>query len=1053
MLEHKLVIDSSERAVMAKYERSPRRSDAYQTEAQLEASFVELLQEQGYEYVPVKNREGLLANLRRQLEALNALVFTDAEWERLLKTEIAKPNEGIEEKTTKIQEDPVRPFTRDDGSLVNVKLIDRETIHNNKLQVINQYVENEGAYKNRYDVTVLVNGLPLVHVELKKRGGSLREAFNQIERYQRESFWADLGLYEYVQIFVISNGTQTKYYSNTTRRAAVKEHGNRSSVETPKSREKKQYKRTTRTFEFTSYWADESNEPITDLIDFAKTFFARNTILNILTRFCVFTRDRDLMVMRPYQIAATERILTRIKTSTNQKRWSGPDAGGYIWHTTGSGKTLTSFKTAQLASLMPEIDKVLFVVDRKDLDYQTMREYDKFQEGAANGNKSAAILERQLRDVDEKGRPREYRIIITTIQKLLIFVRKSQKKRGEHPIFDKHVVLIFDECHRSQFGNMREEIDKAFKKRHVFGFTGTPIFAKNAATGTDVKFKTTEQLFGDKLHSYTIVDAIRDANVLEFRVDYVNTIKAKDNIDEEKKINPIDGEKALHDKKRVANIVRYILERFDAKTKRDEGYDLSKLVNIDDVVRSRREVVEKKRLFRVKGFNSIFATDSVEAAKLFYNEFKRQLGDRFGTSLKVATIFSYAPNEEVSNEDTGNLDEENSDSAEGLDQDSKEFLEGAIADYNAMFGTSYDASAEKFANYYKDLSMRVKNREVDLLIVVNMFLTGFDAPTLNTLWVDKNLRMHGLLQAFSRTNRILNSVKRCGNIVCFRPLQKAVEESIALFGDKDACGIVLMRPYDDYYYGYKDADGRRVAGYSELVVEFQELFPVGTMPVGEKEERDFIEKFGAILRLRNILTSFDEFSDPMLVNDMQDYTSVYNDLHDKYRVNCEKEDIVDDLVFEMELVKQVQFGVDYILALVAKYKEGHCDDKEILATIDKAVNSSPELRPKGDLIRAFIKTVTEETDVQEEWRQFVDARKERELQQIIQDERLKPEKTREFVVNAFEVGTVETSGTQIDALMPPSSRFSAGKDGETRQVKKERIVGKIQKFFERFFGA
>ncbi|MBR4750864.1 MAG: type I restriction endonuclease subunit R [Thermoguttaceae bacterium] len=1042
MLEHKLVINSSESTVMAKYERSPRRSDAYQTEAQLERSFIELLREQGYEYVPVKNREGLLANLRRQLEALNALVFTDAEWERLLKTEIAKPNEGIEEKTTKIQEDPVRPFTRDDGSLVNVKLIDRETIHNNKLQVINQYVENEGAYKNRYDVTVLVNGLPLVHVELKKRGGSLREAFNQIERYQRESFWADLGLYEYVQIFVISNGTQTKYYSNTTRRAAVKENGNRSS-KTPR-------KTTSATFEFTSYWADETNEPIYDLIDFAKTFFARNTILNVLTRYCVFTVDKNLLVMRPYQIAATERILTRIITSTNQKRWSGPDAGGYIWHTTGSGKTLTSFKTAQLASRMPEIDKVLFVVDRKDLDYQTMREYDKFQKGAANGNKSAKILQLQLEDKDEKGRPKESRIIVTTIQKLQIFV--SNFKKSGHPIFDKHVVLIFDECHRSQFGDMHRDIAKAFKKRHIFGFTGTPIFAKNASTGRCANFRTTEQVFGDKLHAYTIVDAIRDANVLEFHVDYVNTIKPKDDVDEDEEINPIDREKVMLAPERVANVVGYILEKFDAKTKRNEGYSISKLLNIEEIAKAKRDVEQTRTVVRLKGFNSIFATASVKAAKTYYNEFKKQLGDRFGTSLKVATIFSYAPNEDVSNDFTGGFDDENSDSADGLPPESREFLDGAIADYNAMFGTSYDTSAEKFANYYKDLSMRVKNREIDLLIVVNMFLTGFDAPTLNTLWVDKNLRMHGLLQAFSRTNRILNSVKKCGNIICFLPLQKAVEESIALFGDKDACGIVLMRPYDDYYYGYTDDEGNHVDGYVELVVEFQELFPVGTMPVGEKEEHDFIEKFGAILRLRNILTTFDEFSDPMLVGDMQDYTSVYNDLHDKYRVNVEKEDIVDDLVFEMELVKQVQFSIDYILALVAKYKEGHCDDKEILATIDKAVNSSPELRPKGDLIRAFIKTVTEETDVQEEWRQFVDDRKERELQQIIQEERLNPEKTREFIDNAFEVGTVETSGTQIDAFMPSSSRFSVGKDGETRQVKKERIVGKIKKFFERFFG-
>ena len=1039
--EYSPILCAEESTVMAKYERTSARSDAYQTEARLEEEFIRILSDQGYDYISIKDCDGLIANLRSELELLNRFTFTDAEWSRFVQEEIAKPNEGIVEKTAKIQEDPIRAFRRDDGTVANVKLFDRQTIHNNHLQIINQYAETGGVHPNRYDVTILVNGLPLVHVELKKRGGSLKEAFNQIERYQYESFWANLGLYEFVQIFVISNGTYTKYYSNTTRHAAIKERSGKANA--PK-------KRVSATFEFTSYWADQSNEPITDLVDFSKTFFARHTLLNILAKYCVFTEDRTLLVMRPYQIAATEKIITRIRTASSQRRWKGVDAGGYIWHTTGSGKTLTSFKTAQLATQLEGIDKVLFIVDRKDLDYQTMKEYDRFQKDAANSNRSAAILQRQLEDRDERGRPKHYKIIITTIQKLQIFVRKFAK--SGHPVFDKHVVLIFDECHRSQFGDMHSDIACAFKKKHMFGFTGTPIFAKNAPTSSSSKLHTTEEAFGEKLHAYTIVDAIRDRNVLPFRVDYVSTMRTKDEFDEEKLVEGIEKQKALEKDVRIANVVSYIIEHFEQKTKRRDAYTYNTLLNISDVASSKREIAQKKEPLRLMGFNSMFAVFSIKAAKLYYAEFKRQLGERFGKSFRVATIFSYAANEDKPDEAQGSLDEENSDDTSGLDQYSRDFLEEAIADYNETFSTSYDTSVDKFPNYYKDLSLRMKNRQVDLTIVVNMFLTGFDAPTLNTLWVDKHLRMHGLLQAFSRTNRILNSVKTFGNIVCFQGLQKEVDESLALFGDREARGVVLMRSFKDYYYGYEDENGDHVKGYVERVEEFQEKFPIGEPPFGESAEHQFVEEFGAILRLRNILTSFDEFSDPVAPIDMQDYTGTYNDLHDKYRKNKEKEDIVDDLVFEMELVRQVEVNIDYILALVAKYKDENCKDTAILDEIDKAINSSPDLRPKGALIHQFIATVSPNTDVVGDWETFVVERREEDFRRLVAEERLNEEGARKLIENYIENGEVETGGTEIDRILPSVSRFGKNKDGETRKEKKTRVIEKLKEFVAKYLG-
>ena len=672
--------------------------------------------------------------------------------------------------------------------------------------MVNQYEETGGARKTRYDVTILVNGLPLVHVELKRRGMAIREAFNQIKRYQRDSFWAGSGLFEYVQIFVISNGTHTKYYSNTTRDQHIKE-----------SREGRRGKKTSNSFEFTSYWADANNRTIPDLDDFAKTFFAKHTILNILTRYCVFTSDKMLLVMRPYQIAAAERILNRIEIAHNYKKMGTREAGGYIWHTTGSGKTLTSFKTAQLATALPYIDRVLFVVDRKDLDYQTMKEYDRFQEGAANSNTSTAVLQRQLEDPDA-------RIIITTIQKLSRFVARNKK----HEVYNKHVVLIFDECHRSQFGEMHQAITKAFKKYYLFGFTGTPIFAANAGSGRNPLLKTTAQAFGEQLHAYTIVDAIRDGNVLPFRIDYVNTMKRKDGAPDEE-VWGIDTEAALGAPERIRAVTSYILDHFDQKTKRNSYYSLKGQ--------------------RLAGFNSIFAVTSIPMAMKYYTEFQGQLQEQNG-ELAVAIIYSFSANE---NDPEDGLLEEGFE-PERLDKTSRDFLEEAIQDYNRMFGTNYDTSADKFENYYKDVSMRMKNREIDLLIVVNMFLTGFDATTLNTLWVDKNLRYHGLIQAFSRTNRILNSVKTFGNIVCFRNLRQATDEALALFGDKDASGIVLLKSYDDYYHGY-DEDGKHYPGYTELIERLQTLYPLDEPIIGEEAQKEFIRLFGAILKQRNMTTS------------------------------------------------------------------------------------------------------------------------------------------------------------------------------------------------------
>lgn len=996
------IVLADESTVVAEFLFDEVRETAYQSEADLEQAFIRQLQLQAYAYLPLTCESDLITNLRCQLEALNKVSFSDAEWDRFFSDSVAGANEGLVEKTMRIQEDAIQVLRRDDGSIRNICLIDKRHIHNNSLQVINQYEaaadNREGRRASRYDVTVLVNGLPMVHIELKRRGVDIREAFNQISRYQRDSFGAGSGLFDYVQLFVISNGTLTKYYSNTVRDGHLAEQ-----------RGKRCRHKTSNSFAFTSWWADAKNQPIMALTGFTSTFFARHTLLNVLTRYCVFDADRKLLVMRPYQIVAAEQILQRIAIGTHHKQLGTAAAGGYIWHTTGSGKTLTSFKAARLACDRPDVDKVLFVVDRKDLDYQTMREYERFAKGAANANTSTAVLQQQLEDSGA-------RIIITTIQKLSRFVANNTR----HPVYDSHVVIIFDECHRSQFGDMHTKITRVFRRYHLFGFTGTPIFPDNAVTHGSPLRRTTEQVFGDRLHTYTIVDAINDRNVLPFRIDYVNTISASRGI-QDKQVAAIDTERALLAPERITQVVRYIREHFDQKT--------------------RRSVTYRHDNRRLTGFNSLFACASIAAARRYYAEFARQQqAVPSAQRLKVGLIYSLAANEAVSD---GLLDEETFETT-GLDQVARDFLEVAIRDYNALFATCFDTSADRFQNYYKDLSQRLKKRELDLVIVVNMFLTGFDATTLNTLWVDRNLRAHGLIQAYSRTNRILNSVKTYGNIVSFRDLEQATHDALALFGNKDAQGIVLLKPYSEYHQAYQDR-------IRELVSDF----PPGRAIVGEAARNTFIRLFGAILQLKNILTAFDDFADNELLSerDFLDYQGCYLDLYAEFRSasGVEKESINEDLVFEIELIRQVEINVDYILMLVERYlkQQGTGEDQAIRATIERAVNASPSLRNKHDLIEQFVDSVSVNTRVDAAWGDFITARKTAELGQIILDEGLNADETMVFVDNAFRDGAIPVTGTAITRVLPPTSRFS---QHNNHAVKKQTVLDKLGTFFERFFG-
>lgn len=984
---------SGNSTVVAEYDPPARKEKSYQSEAELEKGLIAQLQKQEYEYLPIKTEADLVNNLRAQLERLNDIRFADDEWGRFFTGQLANPSQSILDKTAIIQANPAAlPLERNDGSQKNIHLIDKENIHRNRLQVINQY-ESTGNFHNRYDVTILVNGLPMVHVELKRRGVALGEAFNQINRYQRDSFWAGSGLFQYAQLFVISNGTYTKYYSNTTRHSHVN-GANRGRAGAA-------------SFEFTSWWTDARNNHITDLTDFTKTFLSKRTLLNVITKFCVFTADQALMVLRPYQIVAAERIINRVEIATNYKKLGTIEAGGYIWHTTGSGKTLTSFKTAQLATQIEGVDKVLFVVDRKDLDDQTKKEYEKFQKGAVSSNKSTKELREQLGN--EKAK-----IVITTIQKLSNFVKSTPS----HDIYNAHIVIVFDECHRSQFGDMHKAITKAFKRYHLFGFTGTPIFNENRSSGSAV-IRTTPQVFGDRLHSYTISDAIADENVLPFRIDYVNTVKAREDIKDEE-VSSIATEEALLHKERIRQVVSYVLKHFDQKTKRNSNYVLA----------------DK----RVRGFNSIFATASVNAAKVYYTEFQdqqRKLPE--DKKLKIATIFTYAPNSDQYSD--GLLPEENFD-ADALNTIDRMFLESAINDYNKMFGTSFSTSANDFSNYYEDVSVRMKNRELDMLIVVNMFLTGFDAKTLNTLWVDKYMHHHGLLQAFSRTNRILNSVKTYGNIISFRNLEDETNEAIALFGNKEANSVTILESFE-HYFGI----------YCEKLDQLHKWAP-GERITSEAEQDEFIQAFGELLRLRNILTAFDEFEeqDPLAARDLQDYQSTYLDLYRKRRKTTEgePENINDDLTFEIELMKQIEVNVDYILALVEKYRSQHEEKskEDVKEEIRRTVKSSPTFQNKLELIEKFVDSVSATGDINDEWKQYLAEQKSQEVGQMVAKENLKQPETDHFIETMFRLGRLQTTGTDIEKILPAGSRFDSGPN--SRINRKKRVVEWLTDFFDRF---
>lgn len=829
--ERSTIAEMTNGIILANYEEILQVQDTYQSEKELEDGMIRDLESQGYERFYGKTSEELYKNLKIQIERLNKVAFTDKEWERFLVEYLDCPNDGMIEKTRKIQENYIYDFIFDDGHLKNIKIIDKKNIHNNILQVCNQ-IKQKGKHKNRYDVTILVNGLPLVHIELKKRGVSLHEAFSQIDRYGKESFNAENSLYKFVQIFVISNGTYTRYFANTT--AQNKNH-----------------------YEFTCEWADAKNKVIRDLKDFTATFFEKRTILEVLTKYCVFDSNNTLLIMRPYQIAATERILWKIESSYQNKKSGKIEAGGFIWHTTGSGKTLTSFKTAKLATELEYIDKVFFVVDRKDLDYQTMKEYQKFQPDSVNGSKDTKELKRSIEKQDNK-------IVVTTIQKLNEFV----KKNPSHEIYDKHCVIIYDECHRSQFGDAQKNIRKSFKNYYQFGFTGTPIFPENAL-GSD----TTAGIFGAQLHSYVITDAIRDKKVLKFKVDY-NDIRAKfkaaETETDDKKLKELEKRMLLHPE-RISKIVEYILKVYNTKTHRNEYYN-----------------IKQKRL---NGFNAIFAVQSVEAAKLYYEEFQKQQENLPEEKrLKVATIYSFAANEERNA--IGDIPDENFEPS-AMESTAKEFLDKVISDYNDYFKTNFSTNGSEFQNYYKDLSKKVKDKKIDILIVVGMFLTGFDAPTLNTLFVDKNLRYHGLIQAFSRTNRILNKVKTFGNIVCFRDLEKATKNAIKTFGDENSVNVILEKSYNDYIKGFKDEEtGKSVKGYIDLCNEIVKKFPKPVEIEKNQDKKEFAELFGELLKTENILKNFDEFENfEKIISDrqMQDMKSVYVDICEEIR-NAGKDD-------------------------------------------------------------------------------------------------------------------------------------------------------------------
>lgn len=1072
----KHILETPDYVVASEYELTGAGKFLNMTESAIERRLLDALVAQGYEEVDVRDPASLRSNLRGQLERLNGYVFTEDEWERFFREQLANPNEGIREKTARLQVGSTAlELVRDDDSRRNIRLLDKENLGANRLQVTNQYATKGVSRANRYDVTILVNGLPMVQVELKQPNVDIRDAFNQIERYQEESFGADDGLFNYVQLFVISNGLETKYYGNTTRDLAVADR-----------KKPGKTKKSSASFAFTSNWADERNTLVHNLDDFTKTFFEQRTLLHVLAKYCVFTAEESLMVMRPYQIAATERVVTRVRQAIANNWWNSTRGGGFVWHTTGSGKTLTSFKTAQLVSRLPGVDKVLFVVDRKDLDYQTIKEYERFEKGAANSSSSSKVLRRQLENRDEKGKVRHYPIIVTTIQKLQALIN-SRNTTGNEEFFSQGTVFIFDECHRSQFGQMHADICKFFKRRLLFGFTGTPIFPQNSPSPRKIKIGrgrekivyavTTEQVFGEKLHTYNIIDAIEHHNVLKFRYAFVSTVKGKDAIDDYK-VPKIDAEKALTNPKRIANIVRHILKHYDHETCRDAGgaFPFKVVANVAEQARNPRGDA-KYELRNIKGFNAMFAVGSTRAVKLYYRELQKQLGDRFNKSFKVGVIFSYAPNAENAAElgeydggndalfaSVGELAEENSDNTDGLDEASKAFLRDAVDDYNKTFRTNYTIDGESFANYYKDLSRRVKNREVDLLLVVDMFLTGFDAPALNTLWLDKNLRYHGLLQAFSRTNRILNPSKAHGNIVSFRNLKQELDDSLALFGNRDASGVVLLRPYEDYAHGYEDEHGRHERGYFELAEELRDVF-ADRLPIdAEEEQREFVKAFNAILRLRSILYSFDEFEgqDSFTEEEFNNFKAEYLRIRDALRPGEKTPgvNINDDLVFEMELVADLDVSVAYIIALAERYARKNGQDKLLRGEIRRAVDSSVNLRSKKELVEAFLDKLNAATDVEAEWRDHVAESFHADLGDLVREERLNPEKTRDFIESALQNADLDASpesnvsdaGLALDALLPKISRFAAPKAGPDRNAVKKRVLAKLRALFEKFKG-
>ena len=987
--------------ILANYEKILQVQESYQSEAELEESMIKNLVQQGYEKFNGKTSDDLYKNLKIQIEKLNKVTFTDEEWKRFLTEYLDSPNDGMIEKTRKIQENHIYDFIFDDGHLKNIKIIDKKNIHNNFLQVTNQ-IRQEGTHNNRYDVTILVNGLPLVHIELKKRGVNLHEAFNQIHRYSKESFNAENSLYKYVQIFVISNGTYTRYFANTT--AQNKNH-----------------------YEFTCEWADAKNRVIRDLEDFTATFFEKRTMLEVLTKYCVFDSNNTLLIMRPYQIAATERILWKTESSFQSRKAGKIEAGGFIWHTTGSGKTLTSFKTAKLVTELDYIDKVFFVVDRKDLDYQTMKEYQKFQPDSVNGSKDTKELKRSIEKQDNK-------IVVTTIQKLNEFV----KKNSNHEIYDKHCVIIYDECHRSQFGDAQKNIRKSFKHYYQFGFTGTPIFPENA-----LGVETTAGIFGAQLHSYVITDAIRDEKVLKFKVDYNNIrpkFKYAESETDEKKIKAIEKKMLLHPE-RISEITEYILKVYNTKTHRNEQYDL------------------KHR--RLIGFNAMFAVQSVEAAKLYYEEFKKQQRDISEEKrLKIATIYSFTANEEQNA--IGDIPDENFEPG-AMDSSSKEFLDKVISDYNGYFKTNYSTNGKEFQNYYKDLSQKVKDKEIDLLIVVGMFLTGFDAPTLNTLFVDKNLRYHGLIQAFSRTNRILNKVKTFGNIVCFRNLEKATEDAIKTFGDENSVNVILEKSYDEYINGFTDEEtGKSMKGYVDLCNEIVDKFPNPVEIELDSEKKEFAELFGELLKSENILRNFDEFENfEKIISDrqMQDMKSVYVDICEDIR-NTEKndenrngEEEIDfsDIEFQIDLLKTDEINLDYILSLILKKSEEHDDIETLKSEIRRIIRTSLGTRAKEDLVMNFInKTDLSELknsgDILETFYKYANEEKKIKIDELIENESLKKDSER-FIERSINRGFVDYAGAELDSIFPPTSRRKGA-----REAKKQTVLQKIRNIVEIFIG-